>query len=335
MRKLATVREVKEIRPIEGAEKIELAIIDGWQCVVKKGEFNVGDLGVYWEIDSILDENNPVFEFLKERKYRIKTVKLRGALSQGLLMPLSVLNFYGTYATWNVGDDVTELTKTKLYEPYIPAQLMGVMRGNFPTSIIAKTDEERIQNVPRIINELQDQDVYITMKMDGTSFTAIKKDGELRICSRNIEFKIEENENNLYVEVANNLNLKEVLPEGYAIQGELIGRGIQGNKMGSDCVELLVFNIKDLVANRYLNFVEMMDFCQRLNFETVPLVYAGKFVWKSVDELLKFAEELIYPNGTPAEGMVIRTTVEKYSPTLDGRTSFKVISNKFLLKYGE
>lgn len=94
MRQLATVREVSAIRPIEGADKIEVAQVDGWECVVQKGEFKVGDPIIYIEVDSVLPER-PEFEFMRNRKFRVRTIKLRGQVSQGLVLPLSTLSAYG------------------------------------------------------------------------------------------------------------------------------------------------------------------------------------------------------------------------------------------------
>lgn len=94
MRKLATIREIKDIQPIEGADRIEVATVDGWQVVIKKGEFKVGDKIIYIEIDSIVPEREE-FEFLRDRKFRVRTIKLRKQISQGLIMPLSILGNYG------------------------------------------------------------------------------------------------------------------------------------------------------------------------------------------------------------------------------------------------
>ena len=94
-RKLATIRRVENIRPIDGADKIELAKVDGWEVVVKKDEFKVGDMVIYIEVDSLLPEDNPMFEFMRERKFKVKTVKLRNVVSQGIIFPLSILSSVG------------------------------------------------------------------------------------------------------------------------------------------------------------------------------------------------------------------------------------------------
>lgn len=157
-RKLASVRKIKELRPIEGADLIELVIVDGWQCVTKKGEFNVGDLGVYFEIDSFLPLE-PEFEFLEksckkkmgnEVGLRLKTIRLRGELSQGLMLPYKTVERFfienDNGQTFELGANVTETLGVKKYDPPVSAQLSGEMKGNFP-SFIKKTDQERIQNL--------------------------------------------------------------------------------------------------------------------------------------------------------------------------------------------
>ena len=113
MRKLASIREIKEIRPVENADAIEVTIVDGWECVVKKSEnFKVGDKIVYIEIDSIVPER-PEFEFLRERKFRVRTIKLRKQISQGLVLPLSIL----PQGRYELEDDVTEVLGIKKYDP--------------------------------------------------------------------------------------------------------------------------------------------------------------------------------------------------------------------------
>lgn len=140
MRKLASIQRIKALEPIEGADAIERATVLGWQLVVKKDEFRVGELCIYCEIDSILPEK-PEFEFLKSRGMRIRTIRLRGQISQGICFPLS---FLPAETLIEEDSDVTEILGVTKYEPPIPASLAGVMKGAFP-SFIPKTDETRVQ----------------------------------------------------------------------------------------------------------------------------------------------------------------------------------------------
>lgn len=147
-RKLASIRKITDIQPIPDADAIEVVVVGGWKVVTKKGEFSVGDLCVYCEIDSFLPIL-PQYEFLRKSSYkklstgeegfRLRTIKLRGQVSQGLVLPISVLP--GGRELFE-GMDVTEVLSITKYEPPIPASLAGKVKGLFP-SFLHKTDEER------------------------------------------------------------------------------------------------------------------------------------------------------------------------------------------------
>ena len=139
MRKLASIQRIKALEPIPDADSIEKATVLGWQLVVKKGEFQVGDLCVYCEVDCLLPDR-PEFEFLKNRGSRIRTIRLRGQVSQGICFPLSILPA-GTPIEEDL--EVTELLDIVKFEPPIPACLAGIQKGEFP-SFIPKTDETRV-----------------------------------------------------------------------------------------------------------------------------------------------------------------------------------------------
>jgi RNA ligase (TIGR02306 family) len=170
-RKLASIQKVLDIQPIPGAEAIECLTILGWKVVAKKGEFKIGDLVVYCEVDSILPEEDE-FKFLEKVHYRIKTIKLRGQVSQGIAFPLSILDGRAElpHDPHAEGDDVTELLEVTKYEPYVPAQLAGLAKGSFP-EFLHKTDETRIQAVPGVLYRHQNKKFYVTEKIDGSSMT--------------------------------------------------------------------------------------------------------------------------------------------------------------------
>ena len=335
IRKLATIRRINEIRQIEGADNIELAIVDGWQVVVAKNvEHKVGDFIVYCEIDSFLPIKEE-FEFLRKSSYRksseaegfrLRTAKMRGQISQGLILPISVL---GSEISLEEGMDVTELLGIIKYEPPIPAELSGKVKGMFP-SFISKTDEIRAQNIP---NEYKtyiesNDNFYITEKLDGSSATFYINNGEFGVCSRNLELL--ETEGNTFWKVARELDLENKMKaknKNFAIQGELIGEGIQGNPYKIKGHTVRFFTAFDIDAHKRFNYAEFAMFMARNQLEVAPLlsIRAVTDLPKTIDELLKFAEGKSSLNEkTEREGIVIRTS--------DNVISFKAISNKFLLK---
>ena len=333
MRKLARIEEITNIQPIEGADAIELAMIKGWNVVVKKNEFKIGDKCVYFEIDSFLPLKEE-FEFLRKTSYkklsdgtegfRLKTIKFRGQISQGLALPVSILK--EKQKDFKSGDDVSEITGVIKYEPPAPASLCGEIKGPHP-SFFPKTDEERIQNLTEYYSGWHDLDFYVTEKLDGTSMSAYLNNGDFGICTRNNEIK--EDKSITYWKVAEELNLKEKLsslPYNAAIQGELIGEGIQTNfyKLRGQTVKFFdVFNIDE---KRYLFYEELLATIKKLGLDIVPVTNECFKLPKTVEELIRYADgkSTIKPEAD-REGIVLRTKKDK-------RVSFKVISNHFLLK---
>jgi RNA ligase (TIGR02306 family) len=354
IRKLASIRQIKDIRPIEGADAIELVIVDGWQCVAKKGEFKLNDKCVYFEIDSFLPVR-PEFEFLRKgcfknttwggEGFRIRTIKLRGQLSQGLVLPISedlrtdigYSELHNEGREPRVGDDITELLGVKKWDPPLPACLQGMARGNFPP-FIQKTDQERIQNCWDDVKLLYGDLVFeITVKLDGSSCSVYHNNGNVGVCSRNLDLKLEGNENNSFVKFATESGLLDglkVIGDNIAIQGELMGPGIQGNREQLAVHDLFVFDIYLIDAGRHATPDERKTLLDKLESEAgvalkqVPFV--GEFTleqFTSIEDILKFAEGPSLTNPV-CEGKVFKSTV-----VVNGRVpSFKAISNLFLLK---
>jgi RNA ligase (TIGR02306 family) len=337
-RKLASIQTILSLTPIEGADAILLAKVLGWELVVKKTEFQVGDKCVYFEIDSVLPIATWNDHLRKDpaKPLRIKTIRLRGQLSQGLAMPLSII----PSGEYEVGQDVTQLVGVTKYEPVVPAHLSGMAKGNFP-AFLHKTDETRLQSEPRVLDEAISKGLVLvgTLKMDGTSFTAYRRDADLGVCSRNLDLK--ETEDNAHWRMARKLKLEEILrsePRNLSIQGEMVGPGIQGNRMGFKEVDLYLFNLYDIDTGKYAGYNELVEFGQKHNIKVVPLVAQKDFGFgetATVSKMLEVALALNYDNGTPAEGIVWRSACETYSEVLKGRMSFKTISNRFLEKYKE
>lgn len=332
-RKLARIETVLALAPIPGADRIEAVTVGGWVVVAQKGLYQVGGLAVFLEIDSLVPRRPwSLFLFKDNRElYRLKSVRLKNQLSQGLLVPIAeIAELAGR--DWKEGDDLTEILGIDKWEMVLPAHLAGMVKGNFPT-FIQKTDEPRLQSNRGVLSEIMDIPVYISMKLDGSSFTAYRKDGVFGVCSRNLDLK--EEGGDAYWAAAKSYLLHERLPEGYAVQCELVGPGIQGNKLKLDKPELRVFNVWSIAAERYLDFNPFTQFVHDvLAMKTVPILDYGIFN-RSMEKWLAYADKQDYPNGGPAEGIVVRPITERYSEALKGRLSFKVISNRFLLKTGE
>jgi len=334
-RKLATIRKIDNILPIEGADMIELSTVGGWKVVVAKDvNHKVGDLVVYCEIDSFLPIE-PEFEFLRKSSYkkmadgtegfRLKTIKLRGQVSQGLIVPLDVLLKCGVSSDdVYEGLDVTGTLGIVKYEPPIPAQLSGMVKGNFP-SFLKKTDEERIQNLTKEYGIYSLDKFYVTEKLDGSSVTYYVKDGVFGVCSRNLDLLEDENNSMWKFAIESGLRDRLVgLGKNIAIQGEIIGEGIQGNPYKRIGQTVKIFNGFDIDKYDYLSLSELLDLTKVLEVKTVPILDLSFTLPETIDELLLTAEGKSMLNiKTEREGVVIRSH--------DRKISFKAISNKFLL----
>lgn len=363
MRKLASIQRIVDIEPIEGKDRIVLATVEGWKVIVRKDEFVVGDLCVYVEIDSIMPEK-PEFEFLRNKKFKIKTMKMGNVYSQGIAFPLSIL----PKANYVEGQDVTDIIGVKKIDEYPEevvaqtnkgsklksflfkhkatrwlASLIYVQakkgHGEFP-SFISKTDEERIQNIPDMVNAVEP--FCVTEKIDGTSATYyVTKDGlfktwTLHVCSRNLSVT---NKDTYYWKIADIFRIKDFLVDfaktnnckWACLQGEIIGPGIQGNKYKKNFFDFYGFNIilpgsnpKNAMFNKRLPTKESADLAKKYNIKWVPILRNEMILPNSVDEILELADGTSVLENRTREGLVFRS--------LDGKRSFKAVSNKFLIE---
>jgi RNA ligase (TIGR02306 family) len=336
MRALATIRAAGENFAIEGADLIQATRVDGWVCVTKKGEFNLGDNGVYFEIDSFLPGTDNRYSFLEKNFItwnsklgaRLRTMKLRGQISQGLFLPMSS---FPELSNANVGDDVTEVLGIEKWEPPIPTQLAGEVTGKM-RSVIPVTDEERIQNlVCEIATKIAGKTFEKTIKLDGTSMTVFNQNGESGVAGRNWEMR--ESEANTLWRVARKNKLIEslvALGKNIALRGELIGEGIQENNEKITGNEFYLFNIWDIDEGKYLSpeardvlVTKLIDL--GANIKQVPdegFITFSENV--TIDDILALADgkSLFAKN---REGIVFKR--------IDGKFSFKAISNWYLLKH--
>lgn len=342
MRKLATIRIVKELTEIPGADAIVAASVDGWKCVVKKGEFNVGEFGVYFEIDSFLPAADERYAFLAkqfitfegEQGARLRTIRLRKQLSQGLILPLSLFpELDGSV----LGDDVSDKLGIKKWEPTIPAQLAGEVEGLFPT-FIRKTDQERIQNLEVEIAENQGNVFEQSVKLDGTSMTVYLNHGKAGVCGRNWELR--ETESNSLWRTARKSHLIDALHWvsdanggiNLAFQGELIGEGIQGNPEKIKGQEFYLYDIWDIDNQRYISSEDrktLLHYLETAGFKInhVPVLDEEFVLNSSVEDLLILADGPSLNTNEKREGLVYKRK--------DGNFSFKTISNWYLEKHGD
>lgn len=359
-RVLAHIEEINSIIPIEGKDRIVLATVLGWTVIVQK-DFKVGDKVVFAEIDSVFPEK-PEFEFLRSKKFRIKTMKMAGVISQGIVFPLSIL----PEGEYNIGDDVTDILGITQYEPTMdkeeidtentktstkkyPEFLMRMtwfrklvlpkkqVKG-FP-SFINKTDETRIQNAPFYLN--MDCKWIATEKVDGQSgsFTLQRVKGkhfwnkdtyDFAVCSRNL--RKWKRDTSSFWSVAEKYNIEEILykligdNEWVAIQGECVASNVQGNKYHVTEPDLYVFNL--IYPSGRVGSVEAKKIVNDLGLKFVPILSEdAQIKGMTVSEVLEYATGKSQLYDTLREGIVFRSE--------DGKQSFKAVSPEFLLKNNE
>jgi len=326
---LATIQKIQGIRVHSNSDNLELADVLAWQVVVKKGEFRPGDLVVYICTDTVLPAENPNFQFLASKKYRINPIRLRGEASAGICFPLSILPADRQY---NEADDVTELIGVKHYEKPVPAELSGKVAGSFP-GYLKKTDEDNLRSYPELLNEFTGRDCYITLKMDGSSGTwFIGTDGQFGVCSRNLQ--LEESDTNGFWKMAKKYDLKNKLLQYFegksiALQGEVCGPGIQHNKIGLPELQMYAFTLYNPTDRKYLGYDALVDFCTKMDVPMVPLIRLTSTFNLTIPELVEIANTLKYPNGTPAEGMVLRPKISVFSKTINTELSAKIMNENY------
>lgn len=352
MRKLVHIEIIDKVAPIFNADAIEVVTILGWEVVTKKGEYQVGDKVAYCEIDSWLPhELAPFLSKGEPREYegvkgeRLRTVKLRGQVSQGLVLPLSAAQ-----KEMDVGTDLTEVLGVIKWErpesPEERARLAGNSAGAFPSQI-PKTDQERIQNVFRSIeNKIKSGELidewFVQEKLEGSSMQVGNIEGHNVVLSRNVNLKLDQ-VGNAFVDAANAYGMLDYLtelreagelPNVFSIQGELIGTGIQGNIYKLEGHQWRVFDIWNGV--RYLSVPEIIEFVKKANedgkapMDMVPMQPAvisnlfgeGSSV-KSILEMAEIKSNLLETQD--AEGLVFKNF---HNPNV----TFKAISNRYLLK---
>lgn len=357
MRKLVTIRNITDIQHIVGADRIEEVWVDGWSVVCQKGIHKVGDTVLYFELDSFLPESDKRFEsFMKFGTrtfdgvvgHRIKTVRLKGVYSQGIIMPLS--EFPELELSIDDGADYSEQIGVVKWEaPQERGDGMGYQgdkKGEFPW-FLRKSDQERIQNLYGKLSRTHvDEEFVGTLKMDGSSITVYYVDGEkynnegIGYCSRNQQLKLPEidesfvfeNQGKFYQGADNSylfgkvVALHELFGGYYAIQGELVGAGVQGNFEKFDTYQVFAYNIFDIEKQQYVDFNTFQRMADAVELQTVPVIYEAQCVLREPLKDILELSNIQGLNADYAEGIVWRE--------VSGTTSFKAINNKYLEKQG-
>ena len=345
-RKLATIRRISEVKGIEGADLIQAYRVDGWWVVSKKGEYEVGDLCIYLEVDSwvptelapFLSKGKEPREFNGVKGERLRTIKLKGQVSQGLLLPISFLpkfsdDFISLGAIYEEDLDWSSELGIQLYEP--PSSTFErcgqARKGGFPW-YIPKSDQERIQNIKDVTKDhwIKEGILFeVTEKLEGSSMTVYVNGEDEGVCSRNINLKKpEEGESNTFwmVTLRDDILTKlKSLNRNLAIQGELIGPGIQGNYYSLGHHQFWLYNIWDIDNQVWLGPKERGELCNQLGLNHAPILDLDTFT--DVEDVLKKADgkSVINPSKL-REGEVWKSYGHTYS--------FKAVSNQYLLQGG-
>lgn len=310
--KLATYATISRLSPIPGANRIEKATVLGWDAVVRKGEFSENDVVIFvfpdtWIPKRLIDSNAS-----PDDRVRLKTVRLRGQYSAGLILPVSIAGGCSE-------EDLAARLGIEKYEPPLPAQLAGKALGSFPTHLVPKTDEDNIRSNPEAWAELEDPrfndaEFVLTLKYDGTSATFVHNEQTInkhafRVCSRNLELAWDEK--NTYCRIATQYNLPEKMRQHgiyAAIQGEIIGESIQGNNLGIKGQEFRVFLARNTITGNWLTWDELKDMCKTLGIPVVrEIARYRRGELPTPGELQELVNELRYSDKSFAEGAVLRT----------------------------
>ena len=333
-RKLASVQVISDIIPHtnpKAVEKWEIAKVLGWEVVIAKGQFQKDEKIIYFEIDSLLPNDKSWAAPMKGNKFRVKSKKLAGALSQGFIAKLSILKDYDTEfneTKYEIGYNLTELLNIVKYDNNADFNYKKVKPlESFPDKLMTRSDEPRIQSNQQYLEIFKDKPYYITLKYDGMSGTFLFVDDEFYICSRNTRVN-----SGPYLQIAKKYKIEEKLKsfnKQYAIQGECYGPNIIKNFLGVKEVEFVVFTIKDLKNNRYLDMQELIDLCAKMELPMVKILEKGDKFNYTEEQLKEISKGNYEGTDNPREGIVLRLQKDWY-PDEDNRYSFKYVNDDFL-----
>lgn len=345
MRKLATVRVCNNVLSIPGADRIELAVVDGWQCVVGKGMVRPEDIGVYIECDSFLP-NEPRWKYLEKNcfkmmgdipGYKIRTCEFKKQLSQGLFIPLKE---FPELCESKIGDDVTEKLGIQLWDPPAPLEISEMVEHVAPAYL--SSDQERIQNLPSLFETNEEHMYEVSIKLDGESVRYVYNNDKFLVCSPSWAWK--DLPKNIGWQIAKKYHINEILEwyckhtnSNLALLGELVGPSYQGNNDKLEENDFYLYDILDINCGKKIIPTIRVDMLEAINDELykrhgvkikhVPII-GYKFIFhefKTMNELLAYANGPSLNSNCNREGIVCKSNWD--------RSSFKVISNKYLLEH--
>ena len=327
--KLATIQRIHSIKNHPNADTLSIAKVMEWPVVIKKNQFVENELIIFIEIDSIVPKENSYFSFMEKQKYRIWNAKFRGCPSSGLVCPLSILG----EGNWKDGDDVTDILGIIKYERPIDITIGGDAAGGFPTHLISITDEDNALSHPTAFDELiNGQELYITLKNDGSSTSFIFNNGEFSACSRKLELK---RGSGFPWQIATKYNLEEKLikyKKNIALQGETVGEKLNSNRLGLKDIQFKLFKAKNLDSMELYNYTNLKKLSNDLEIPIVEEIMVINFD-KNIHTFEWFqtlANKQVWPtNGQSAEGIVISCTIPMYSYILQKSWSVKIISQLY------
>lgn len=330
----ASIQKIHSIIKHPNADSLSVGKVLGWQVVFNhtQRQYQDGESVVFVEMDSVMPDH-PEFEFLRNKNFRIKAVTLRGVESAGIVFPLEILTKFGYDLSGPIYDglDVTDIIGAKHYEKPIPVEMAGEVFGGLP-AIVEMTDEKNLRSFPDTLTQLRGSEYYITRKDDGTSATYFWENGEFGVCSRKLHLK--PNATNLYWRLAEKYQIEKHLKEYFrgqrvAVQGEIVGPGVQDNHLGLTDIELHIFNVWFIQERTYGTYYTVRDFCNETNIPMVTLLDMGDKFNYTLESLIQYANKQKYPNGTPAEGIVVRSQFPIRCVELGGWWSGKIINENW------
>ena len=351
---IVEVCKVIKIEKHPNADKLDIATVKGWSCIVGKDNYKVGDLVIYCPPDSIIPDSiidQYKLEFLKKNG-RVETIKLRKYISQGLILDLSCLD---NPTRAEEGQDVGKILNIIKYEPPVSCNLQG--KGKKPTKKKANplfdkyTDIENIKNYNTVFKE--DDEVVITEKIHGTNFRAgnllrYKNNllgkimsfffgkyefvyGSHNVQKRVANVKMGFYGEDVYGKIAKKYNLKKIIPEDYILYGEIYGKGIQELEYEMKDIDVVFFDVK--YKGEYLDWSEFLMFCSCRVLPIVPVLHIGRLGDKDIKKLTEGCSILSFRRNMMKEqireGCVVKSIIEENNHRV-GRKILKSINTEYL-----